>query len=296
MEPMTSNILDCALIFEGGGYRGAYTAGIANVLLEHDLWFDYVCGISAGASHTINYVSRDQGRVKLSFMALDGSEPVGGLGTLVRGKGYFNADYLYEGCIADGFAPFDWDSFVANPARARIQAFDRDSGHTVRFGKEDMPDVWEAIKRVRASSTIPGAMIPEPIDGRVLLDGGLGEGAGIPLPMAEADGFERFVLVATREAGYRKKQFPAPVLKAVERMFGSHPHLRDAVITRADRYNAALDHVAELEREGRALVIRPDVMPVKNTTLKTSELEHAYELGYAQGLRELPRLHAFLGM
>lgn len=296
MEPMTSNILDCALIFEGGGYRGAYTAGIANVFLEHDLWFDYVCGISAGASHTINYVSRDQGRVKLSFMALDGSEPVGGLGTLVRGKGYFNADYLYEGCIADGFAPFDWDSFVANPARARIQAFDRDSGHTVRFGKEDMPNVWEAIKRVRASSTIPGAMIPEPVDGRVLLDGGLGEGAGIPLPMAEADGFERFVLVATREAGYRKKQFPAPVLKAVEHMFASYPHLRDAVITRADRYNAALDHVAELEREGRALVIRPDVMPVKNTTLKTSELEHAYELGHAQGLRELPRLHAFLGM
>ena len=294
MEPLVNNVFGCALLFEGGGYRGAYTAGIANVLLENELWFDYVCGISAGASHTLNYVSRDQERVKLSFMALDGSEPVGGIGTLLRGKGYFNADYLYEGCIADGFAPFAWDAFVANPARVRIQAFERDTGRTVTFGKQDMPNVWEAIKRVRASSTIPGAMNPEPVEGRVLYDGGLGEGAGLPLPMAEHDGFERFLLVATRVAGYRKRPFPPTVQLAVKRAFGAYPHVVQALLTRAERYNQELDHLAELERAGQALVIRPDIMPVKNTTLDTTQLEKAYELGHAQGLRELERIHAFV--
>ena len=63
MEPLANNVFDCALVFEGGGYRGAYTAGIANALLENELLLDYVCGISAGASHTLNYVSRDQNRV-----------------------------------------------------------------------------------------------------------------------------------------------------------------------------------------------------------------------------------------
>ena len=294
MEPLVNNVFGCALLFEGGGYRGAYTAGIANVLLENELWFDYVCGISAGASHTLNYVSRDQERVKLSFMALDGSEPVGGIGTLLRGKGYFNADYLYEGCIADGFAPFAWDAFVANPARVRIQAFERDTGRTVTFGKQDMPNVWEAIKRVRASSTIPGAMNPEPVEGRVLYDGGLGEGAGLPLPMAEHDGFERFLLVATRVAGYRKRPFPPTVQLAVKRAFGAYPHVVQALLTRAERYNQELDHLAELERAGQALVIRPDIMPVKNTTLDTTQLEKAYELGHALGLRELERIHAFV--
>ena len=294
MEPLVNNVFGCALLFEGGGYRGAYTAGIANVLLENELWFDYVCGISAGASHSLNYVSRDQGRVKLSFMALDGSEPVGGIGTLLRGKGYFNADYLYEGCIADGFAPFAWDAFAANPARVRIQAFERDTGRTVTFGKQDMPNVWEAIKRVRASSTIPGAMNPEPVEGRVLYDGGLGEGAGLPLPMAEHDGFERFLLVATRVVGYRKRPFPPAVQLAVKRAFGAYPHVVQALLTRAERYNQELDHLAELERAGQALVIRPDVMPVKNTTLDTAQLEQAYELGHAQGLRELDRIQAFV--
>ena len=296
MEPLTNNVFDCALVFEGGGYRGAYTAGIANALLEHEVWFDYACGVSAGASHALDYISRDQVRVKDAFMAIDGREPVGGMGTLLRGKGYFNADYLYEGCLADNFAPFDWETFVANPARIRIQAFERDTGRTVTFTKADMPNMWEAIKRVRASSTVPGAMPPEPIDGVVLMDGGLGDGAGIPLPMAEHDGFERFLFVATRVPGYRKKPFPPAVRLGVKRAFGKYPHLVEALLTRAERYNEALDHVAELEREGRALVVRPDTMPIKNTTIDRERLERAYDLGHEQGLREMPRILEFVGL
>ena len=101
--PLESNVCDCALAFEGGGYRAAYTAGLVVLLLEQGIYFDYVCGISAGASHTLNYVSRDIPRATLAFMGIDGTEKLGGLGTLVRGKGYFNASYTYEGCLFAGF-------------------------------------------------------------------------------------------------------------------------------------------------------------------------------------------------
>ena len=63
-DDLTNNITDCALVFEGGGYRAAYTAAIANALLREGLYFDFVCGLSAGASHAVDYVSRDQHRVK----------------------------------------------------------------------------------------------------------------------------------------------------------------------------------------------------------------------------------------
>lgn len=33
-DDLTNNITDCALVFEGGGYRAAYTAAIANALLR----------------------------------------------------------------------------------------------------------------------------------------------------------------------------------------------------------------------------------------------------------------------
>ena len=291
-----SNIFDTALVFEGGGYRGAYTAGMVNLLLERGLYFDYACGLSAGSSHTINYVSRDQTRVHLAFLAIDGAEPVGGWGSWLRGHGYFNADYLYEGCIRDGFCGFDWETFCANPARIRIQAFEAATGETVTFTKDDMPDVWAMINRVRASSTIPIAMKPLPVDGRTYVDGGLGEGAGLPLRLAEMDGYERFVMFATRTAGYRKKQL-TPVQRAVVgRLLRDQPHVRDAFFTRADRYNAELDRIAGLEREGRALVIRPDEMPVSNGTLDTARLQRAYVQGHEQLKRELPHLLEFVGL
>ncbi len=47
-------------------------------------------------------------------------------------------------------------------------------------------------------------MNPISLGGQVMLDGGLGTGAGIPLHMAEEDGYERFLFVTTRPAGYRK--------------------------------------------------------------------------------------------
>ena len=294
--PLASNVFDCALAFEGGGYRAAYTAGLVVVLLEQGIYFDYACGISAGASHVLNYLSRDIPRAALAFMGIDGTEKLGGVGSFLRGKGYFNADYMYEGCLTDGFFPFDWDAFAANPARLRFQAFERDTGRTATFGRDDAHDTLGLFRLARASSTIPVAMHPAPIGGVTYYDGGLGEGGGIPLRLAERDGFERVVLVATRPAGYRKKPLTQTTTRVMRRLFGRHPHLLEAVLTRNDRYNDELDYVARRERTGSVLVIRPDEMPIGNGTLDPAKLEAAYQRGHAQALRELPRLLAFLGL
>ena len=65
---LSNNIHDVALIFEGGGMRASFSAGILNSFLEAELYFDYVTGVSAGASCTINYLSRDPVRAKKSFV------------------------------------------------------------------------------------------------------------------------------------------------------------------------------------------------------------------------------------
>ena len=38
-----------ALVLEGGGLRGTYTAGVLDYFMEHELAFPYVIGTSAGA-------------------------------------------------------------------------------------------------------------------------------------------------------------------------------------------------------------------------------------------------------
>ena len=52
-----------ALILEGGGMRGLYTAGVLDVLMENDIYTDVAVGVSAGALFGINYKSKQIGRV-----------------------------------------------------------------------------------------------------------------------------------------------------------------------------------------------------------------------------------------
>lgn len=75
---MRNNVFDTALILEGGGMKASYTAGIINTLLENEIYFDYVTGVSAGSSHCVNYISRDKERVKKSFVDIVKDPDFGG--------------------------------------------------------------------------------------------------------------------------------------------------------------------------------------------------------------------------
>ena len=97
--------------------RGVYTAGLVATLIESGLDFPHVSGISAGSSHTVNYVSRDAARAHDSFVDVALSPEFGGYKHWLAGRGIFNVDYLYHDIAeADGDFPFDYDTFMANPA------------------------------------------------------------------------------------------------------------------------------------------------------------------------------------
>lgn len=289
MEDLSCNVADVALVLEGGGMRAAHTAGIVAALIEHEVWFPYACGVSAGSSNAVNYLSRDPLRTRRSFVEIAGDQRFGGIGSLARHNGFFNADFLYERAIQDGTLPFDWETFCANPAGLRIQAFERDTGRTVIWTKTDMTTPLEMVSHVRAGSTMPFIMKPIEIGGQVMLDGGLGEGAGIPLHLAEHDGYQRFFCIATRPAGYRKKPMGRGQRGLMQRVCAGQPKVFEALATRAERYNAALDHLDELERAGRALVVRPEQMPIHNTETNVARLAQAFEMGHALAEREMNR-------
>ena len=291
---LATNVDGCALVFEGGGYRAGYTAGMANVLLEEGIYFPFVCGLSAGASNTVDYLSRDQWRTHWAFTNIVADPRSGGRMSALRGEGYFNASFCYRGVIEQGIAPFDWNTFVANPARMRIQSFERDTGRTVTWGKEDVNSVEELIDRVQASSTVPWLMTPMQLNGQTMLDGGLGKGAGLPLWMAEEAGYDKFLFLSTRPKGYRKEPFSGPARQVILRLTADYPHMQEALLTRAERYNAEMERIEKLARQGRCLIVHPDVMPVESTTLDLQRLEASYRMGHAQALRELPRWREFL--
>lgn len=299
METMAVNIPDVALVIEGGGMRASGTAGAVVTLLERQMNFGKVYGISAGSSHAANYVSRDKERVKASFVDLVRDPRFGGAGSFLRGTGYFNAPYLYGGIAeelegAGATMAFDFETFRANPADVHIEGFDWDTGETVAWTKADMPTLRALMLRVRASSTMPIFMPPTEIDGRTYLDGGMGESWGILLDAARRDGFERFFVIRSQERGYRKKPLAAAVRALFKAAFRAHPLVAERTIERWRYYNALCDEVERLEREGAACVFYPERVDVSNRETDFAKLQAFYERGYAQAQREADAWEAWV--
>ncbi|WKY48809.1 patatin family protein [Eubacteriaceae bacterium ES3] len=286
-----NNINDTALIFEGGGMRASYTAGILNILLENELYFNYVAGISAGSSHTINYLSRDPERARKSFVELVNDPKFGGWSSFLKGDGFFNAKYLYEETShVGGPLEFDIETFMSNPAQIRIGAFSGVSGQMIYFRKEHMKSLEDIVKIVRSSSSMPLFMPPTVYQNQLFVDGGLG--GGIPLEIAKKDGYKKYFVILTQEKGYRKK--PAKFKHSIRLYYRKYPHIAEAMIARFSMYNRTLDKLEKLEKEGRAFLVYPDKMAVSNRETNFLKLERSYQAGYEQGKRDLFKWKKFL--
>jgi len=292
---LTSNITDTALIFEGGGMRASYTAAPLAMLLLNGIYLDWVGGISAGSSHTVNYLSRDPNRARTSFVEFAANPKFGNWGTFLRGRGFFDGEYIYEQTSGPGEElPLDFETFQANPATYKIGAFNAETGEHVYWGREDITSFTDLAVRVRASSSMPGVMRFPVIDGETYADGALGPSGGIPLDAAQADGYDKFLVIMTRPRDFVKE--PVKRMGALRAIFRKYPAVADGIIARTENYNRTREELFELEAQGKAMLFLPDEISVSNRDRSLEILRGAYETGWAQAEREYPAWREFLGL
>lgn len=282
-----------AVIFEGGGMRASFTSGLVVALLEEGIHLPWAGGISAGSSHVANYVSRDIWRARHAFTDFASDPNFGSWRTFMRGKGMFNANYIYRNTSQPNEAlPFDWETFTTSGTDFRIGAFNANTGQQVYWGPEDINVMFDLMIRVQASSTIPVLMPPVTIDGHVYVDGALGPTGGFALDAAKADGYENFLVVLSQERQFIKP--PHKHLWVVQQQFRGYPAVAEAVRRRAANYNRTREELLELERQGRAYLFFPDRMPVTTGEKRVRVLRASHEAGLAQARRELPGIVDFL--
>jgi predicted patatin/cPLA2 family phospholipase len=293
ISPLDTNITDVALVLEGGSMRVSYNAPLVVKLIEQQLWFDYVSGVSAGASHALNYLSRDAERTRRSFVELGNDPQMGSWFTWLQGKGRLNAEYIYQHTAAPGeVLPFDFETFAANPATMRFSAFDVEAGEEVWWTKDDCATLTDLMLRVRASSSMPILMPPTFIDGRMYADGACGVNAGIPLGVAQADGYERFLIVLSQPRKFTK--IPDAPHLLFRTWLREHPKLIAGMIDRTARYNRLRAEIAELEASGKAYVFYSESIPYPNTLQNLRKLRANYNAGARQSEQELPRMLKWL--
>ena len=278
-----------ALILEGGSLRCLFTAGVLDTFLDAGLKFPVVAGVSAGSLSGVNYVSGQRGRTARVNLRFVNDRRYLGLGNLLRHRSVFNFDFLF-GEISRQLEPLDYAALEASPQRFIAFSTDVRTGESVAHEKGISEDILLAC---RASSSMPLLSPIVRVDGHLSLDGAVAQ--SIPLPWALEQGFEKIVLVLTREEGYRKPPTSRPMAGAYDRMYRKYPILAELCKTIPERYNAMQEEISRLEQAGRIFVIRPaQPVDVSRTERDVRKLRRLYRRGEAEARRRLPALTAYL--
>ncbi len=264
-----------ALVLEGGGLRGNYTAGVLRFLMARALYFPYVIGVSIGACNGSNYVSRQMERNRIVNTRFVGDPRFMSYRRLMRGGGLFGMDFIFD-TLPRRLVPFDFTAFRNSDQRFVITTTDCKSGEAVYYEKAQLDDA-ALLAVLKAGCSLPFLQNPVPFDGRLLMDGGIAD--AVPLRKSMADGNRKHVLVLTRPAGYRKR---VSRLAGLIRLRYPHlPGLCQAFAGRARRYNRVMQQVEELQAAGAVFVIRPGAdLAVKRTEGDVRKLEAIYAKGY----------------
>lgn len=264
------------LVLEGGGTRGSYTAGVLDAFLQADLMFPYTIGVSAGSATSISYLSGQKDRNKYMFQYYVTHKNYMGMSHLIKEKSYINRDYVFR-TLPQEELYFDWNTFYRNQARLQIGAFHCEKGEMIWFEKEAMD---ETLLPLMASTAMPFISPMVDIDGDPLLDGGIL--SPIPIEKSITDGNQFHVIVLTQNKGYRKKEKNQRIAK---KFYGGYEEIVDALSTRHINYNRQLELCEELERQGKAMILRPqEKMEITRLERNPKKIMGLYQQGYEDGL------------
>ncbi|NNJ28943.1 patatin-like phospholipase family protein [Lacrimispora defluvii] len=278
-----------ALVLEGGSLRGVFTAGVLDVFMEQEIEMSYVNGVSAGSMSGMSYVSKQIGRTIKVDLDYVNDKRFLSFRNLVEKRSIFNFDFLF-GELSNTLVPFDYDTFYKSEQIFEVIATRCKTGKPEYFEKSRCDNFIDAVK---ASSSIPILSRMISVGGKKYLDGG----CSMPVAYQRAIdlGYEKIVLVLTREPGYRKPPLDKWTKKGYERYFAPLPRFLKALEDVPERYNRMQEEIDRLEKEGRIYVIRPDHhVTVQRTEQDKRKLEALYQEGRRLALEHMDSLKAYL--
>lgn len=273
ISKLNNHFENTGLVLEGGGLRGVFTCGVLDCFMDHGIRFPFTVGVSAGACNGLSYMSGQRGRAKSSNIDLMEKHQYVGMKYLLTQGCIMDFKLLFED-FPEKIIPYNYDAYFSNPDRFVMVTTNCLTGKAEYF--EEKKSSERVMSIVKASSSLPYVTQITYVDGIPMLDGGIAD--SIPVEYAMQQGYEKLVVVLTRNLGYRKKESPIPMAKAFYRKY---PNLQKALTERNAVYNRTMGLVEELEKEGRIQVIRP-LKPIEVGRMEKDivKLTALYEEGY----------------
>ncbi len=261
------------LVLEGGGMKGIYTAGVLDFFLDKEMEFSSCYGVSAGACHLCNFLSKQKKRgYRIGINYLDNKRYCSPYNFFTTGD-LFGTDMCYD-LIPNYLDPYDYDTFNKYEGKAYAVVTNIRTGEAEYLQLQDM---HRDIQAVRASSSMPLVSRNVKIGNELYLDGGAAD--SIPIKKSISDGNEKNVVILTKETGYRRK--PSSSLSLIKARYVRYPKVYELMKERHREYNDTLRYLEEQEKEGKAFVIRPKrISEVGRVEKDAEKLKALYEEGY----------------
>lgn len=275
------------IALEGGAERSSFTAGVIDALMAHQFYAAAASGTSAGAGCVLSYRSRQQG-VALEMMIMERHERYFGIRHMAHTGRFLNLDHMaYEYANR-----IDWDAcqqpeimqtdFVATCCEDGSPAYLRDFG--------DKRRLFTAIK---ASCALPIICEPVELDGKHYIDGSIAD----PIPFSHLleQGCDKVLVVLTGGENARPTDYTKfrPILR---RLYGKkYPMLYRAILTRLSCYEAQAAALEKAQKDGKALVFRPQVAPIPLFTQNEDKIRAYYRHGCDLVEQRWEEIRAFLG-
>lgn len=278
------------IILEGGAMRSIFTAGILDFFLDKGIDIPNVLAVSAGAYAGMNYVSGQRGRVLDAVVKPMETEQILGPKILFKTGDFFNMDLLFDR-IPKVDCPFDFEAFKKSGKRFITSTIDCNTGEAKYYDTFDNLDDFLHICRV--ANSLPLLARVGEIDGVPMMDGGMAD--AIPVDKAVEEGWDKTIVVFTREKSYRKSKgkdiYNSWLVKV---MYRKYKGLLKTIDVRPEKYNDSIDRLNKMEEEGKAFVFRPEGIVLSNNESDPEKLRYFYKCGYETAEKRYDELMEYL--
>ncbi|MDY3757333.1 MAG: patatin family protein [Bacilli bacterium] len=260
------------LVLEGGAMRGIYTAGVLDTLMQNNIKFDAIIGVSAGALFGINYKSNQKGRAyRYNMKYINDKEYIGLYSYLTTGN-IMNKSFCFDKLVNE-LDKFDYQAFKNNKTKFYVVVTNLLTGTPEYQELTDLND-QNQMEYLRASGSMQYVSKPVKINNNYYLDGATGD--SIPIKYMEKLGFNKIIVVGTRPEGYKKQYKPQPS----KIFYKKYPKFIKALSNRPSMYNETIKYIEKKANNHEIIFIRPSQdLKVKRIEKNKKKLSSLYTLG-----------------
>ncbi|ENH97576.1 hypothetical protein J416_06178 [Gracilibacillus halophilus YIM-C55.5] len=279
---------DTGLILEGGGMRGAYTCGVLDFFHDQQLDFPLVSTASSGALIGSSYVANQRGRNHKILQELLKNKESISFKRMILEKELFNMDYIFNQ-IPNQIVPLDFESFSTSAKSFVIGTTNLYDGNTIYF--DQFRTEQDLLKIIQASSSLPILSKGVLYNQKKLMDGGISD--PIPIQPSIDKGYQKHVVILTRNKGYVKK--PTKLKWLFQTVFKEKPDFVRTLLYRHNKYNQTMAMLEELVKENRVFIFQPEQpLTVSRIDKNHNKLEELYIQGYEEAKARYDELLFFL--